>query len=260
MAKVLSVLSDFPIYGTMGITGVLLGYLFLFPICNKRGFSYEDSVYVYTWASVGAIIGAKVLYIIQNIKPIILYLVDDQGNLLDKLTNLTTGGFVFYGGLFGAILGTILASKAFSISAKKQLNVLIPVLPRAHGFGRIGCYYTGCCFGITYNGPLSIHYTNSLYAPNHIGLFPIQLVECVFDFCLFILLFLLEIKGKTDNTIDIYLVSYASFRFLAEFVRGDSYRGFIYNLSFSQWISIMIILLELRMLLLKKSHIISNKE
>ncbi len=236
----------------MGIIGIVLGYLFLLFSCRKNKFSYDDTAFIYTWSCLGALAGAKVLYIFQNIRPIVRYLVNDPAKLYEKAKNIATGGFVFYGGLFGAILGAAIASRFFRVSVQEKFNSLIPILPLDHGFGRIGCYLTGCCYGREYNGPFSIHYTNSLYAPNHVSLFPIQLVEGIFDFCLFIVLYSLEIRNQSKKIVDYYLVSYASFRFLAEFARGDIYRGYIYKLSLSQWISIFIIVIELGKFFVRK--------
>ena len=74
-------------------------------------------------------------------------------------------------------------------------------------------------------------------------LFPTQLTEASFDIGLTILMIYLgtkEYDGKSMTKV--YLSTYAIFRFLLEFLRGDAARG-VYILSVSQWISIAILLL-----------------
>lgn len=76
------------------------------------------------------------------------------------------------------------------------------------------------------------------------GLFPVQLTEAVFNFILAaVLLIYLRKKGPVIGTIYIYIISYSVARFILEFLRGDaSERGFIYFLSTSQIISIILII------------------
>ncbi len=232
---------EIPVYGLLGALGVLLGILYLFLYCRNRKKSFEDTIYVYMWAAVSAIIGAKLLYLLIESKHIFLLLKLYPDLKRDIFVSYISGGFVFYGGLIGAIAGVILSSKYFSLSAKEQLNILIPTMPLIHGFGRLGCHIVGCCYGMEYSGHLSVTYTSSEFAPNNVSLFPVQLTESLFDFTLFfVFVILVLIKKYEDKFIYIYLVSYSIVRFTLEFLRGDAYRGSFLNISVSQWISIFI--------------------
>ena len=52
---------------------------------------------------------------------------------------LSGGGFVFYGGLIGGLVGCLLLRlKTF------EINLLIPGLTIAHAIGRLGCFVVGC--------------------------------------------------------------------------------------------------------------------
>jgi len=77
---------------------------------------------------------------------------------------------------------------------------------------------------------------------NGITRFPVQLLEAVFNFLLFLLLnYLFKIVQFKNKIIYIYLLIYATGRFFIEFLREDAYRGIWLYLSTSQIISILII-------------------
>ena len=64
------------------------------------------------------------------------------------------GGFVFYGGLLGGLFGIYLGGKILKIPVWEYAQNTIPVIPLAHGFGRLGCLMAGCCYGVPYDGVL----------------------------------------------------------------------------------------------------------
>ena len=53
---------------------------------------------------------------------------------------------------------------------------------------------------------------------------PVQLIEAIFLLSMTLFLLILEKKGK-GNIFEIYLIGYATFRFIIEFWRGDELRG-----------------------------------
>ena len=68
------------------------------------------------------------------------------------------------------------------------------------------------------------------------------LFEAVFEFLIFLVLIFAEKKHLKRNTLCVYLLCYAIFRFINEFFRGDDVRGIFCGLSTSQWISLSILL------------------
>ncbi len=238
----------FSAYGLMGCTGFLLGVVFLVFACRFKRVSFEDAIYIYVWAGVFTIIGAKLLYLVLDIKNI-FYAFEIGGDYLKRyLASVLSGGLVFYGGLAGGIAGVWLAAKYFKKNFRTMLTVLIPTLPLAHAFGRIGCHLVGCCYGkAVIHGPAKI-YTDSLFAPNNIKLFPVQLTESICDFAIFASLSVIYFrtpKEKLKDSIipEIYLISYSVVRFILEFLRGDIARGHFLMFSTSQWISILFMAL-----------------
>ncbi len=107
-------------------------------------------------------------------------------------------------------------------------------MPLFHAFGRVGCFLAGCCYGKKLERTITI--LNGI----RLERIPIQLIEAIFEFLLFIILTVIRKKDDNVNILRIYLMSYSAFRFLDEFFRGDEIRGIFFGLSTAQWISLVI--------------------
>ena len=145
-------------------------------------------------------------------------------------------GFTFWGGLiFGSAFFSVLfiryGNRSNLIIA---LNIGVMPLVLGHAIGRIGCYFSGCCYGkiIVHSNFLSSYFTRH----------PTQIYEFFFLFILFTFLSIKDTMKIYISDIYIYLLFYGTFRFFVEFLRGD-YRGqYLNGLSPSQWISLSIIM------------------
>ena len=125
-----------------------------------------------------------------------------------------SGGFVFYGGLYGALLGAFIYLKAVRRNVWDALRVLLPLVPLVHGFGRVGCFLTGCCYGVP--SRFGIAFVCSPIAPNGVRLLPVQLIEAAGEGALF---FALTRPGAQRRggqwMLGVYLASYGVLRFLS---------------------------------------------
>lgn len=227
-------------YGVLAFVGIAVALCVgIFYFSKFYDIKKEDLFYASLFSLIGIGIGAKLLYIITIIPWIIR-----NFNSIDFKTlfsMLMQGGFVFYGGLIGGILGLLIYSKIFKISFKKLCMILIPVVPLFHSIGRIGCLCAGCCYGMEYHGFCSITFYNTEFAPTGIPLFPMQIVESICNLLIFIAILLTYKKFKgTLKTISLYAILYSIVRFTLEFFRGDIARGILLGLSTSQWISIAL--------------------
>ena len=160
-------------------------------------------------------------------------------------------GFVVYGGVIAGILAANIYCKIKKLHFLSYLDVAVPSIALAQGFGRIGCFLAGCCYGHESDLPIAVTFKNSSYAPNGIPLFPSQLVSSAFDFAHFFVLCALARKNKTPGRIGaFYLIFYSIGRFIIEFFRGDLERGNVGTLSTSQFISIFVMIAGIMMLVL----------
>lgn len=244
-----------PFYGILFYAGVFTAVGAAIFLSNRRNVKRYDIVYSAVFAFLGAVAGAKLLFIAVNLKEII------QGQI--PFISMINGGFVFYGGLFGGLTGLLIYVKKYHCCAADFFDVYAVVIPLGHAFGRIGCFISGCCYGIACNGPFSFTYTTALdkNTPLGVPLFPVQLAEAVLLLLLFVFLLMVFMKNKTCKLLEtkLYLLCYGAIRFMLEFLRGDAVRGYFLWFSTSQWISLGIILCAVMIFLSDMRRYISRR-
>ena len=148
---------------------------------------------------------------------------------------------IFYGGLFGGILGSLLGARLAKTKLVDFLNPVVPALPLAHAFGRIGCFCAGCCYGVPTSSCMGVVYEHPIGgAPVGISLLPVQLFESGLNLLIFLLLIVFSRKTKSKTLVlPLYIISYGCVRFFLEYYRYDAVRGSLLGLSTSQWVSIV---------------------
>ena len=150
-----------------------------------------------------------------------------------------TWSMTFYGGIFGGVAAFFLMYKFYFLGNNEPiLSKLLIIAPGAialgHAFGRLGCFFNGCCYGKETESWYGILFPGFAHK-----VIPTQLFEMIFLFILAAILLLLAFKWNSKFTLPIYLISYGIFRFFIEFVRGDE-RGQLGILSPSQYWSILL--------------------
>ena len=172
------------------------------------------------------------------------------------------GSMTFYGGLIFGALCFLLIYKFYvmkkypNIKFTKAVLAIAPAsITIAHGFGRIGCFCAGCCYGVETDSWLGVKFPD---LPNPV--YPTQLFEAIFLFLLFGVLFYIAIKKQTKYTMVIYLFAYGLWRFLIEFIRGDERGYFLLGLAPSQWMSIFAILIGIGLIIYFNIHKNNTKE
>ncbi len=241
-------------YALMAILGCVVCLVFLLLYCKPQNVRPGDMLFFYAFVLVGVLIGAVVLYCLLNLPGAIANRAEVFSDWRTAISYLF-GGFVFYGGLIGGFVGAICYAKYFAVNTVHIANTFVPGIPLFHCFGRIGCFLAGCCYGIIYDGPLAVTFTNALSDANGPSRFPVQLLEAAINLVLFFLLLVYtRVSKKRDRwkplaNFGLYLILYGIARFFLEFLRGDAVRGFLGPLSVSQWISFPVIAAGLYLLL-----------
>lgn len=242
-------------YGLMIVIGLIFGISLALLRSRKYSMPMIDVLFASFFGSIGLFVGAKLLYIITIIPKLITYykIFLDNPSLLNSML---IGGFVFYGGLIGALVGFYIYCRLYKISLLPMLDLIAPSIPLIHGLGRIGCLFAGCCYGFPYNGPGHITFHLSQIAPHDIALFPTQALESVLNFIICVLLLLYARRAhKQGHVLGIYIILYSIMRFVMEFFRGDMVRGYLLHLSTSQWISLLLLPLGIWMMVGKRSQV-----
>ena len=216
--------SSYSIFVGMGLLIGVIWFLLTVPREEEvRG--YRPLVIVLSALFFGAI-GSKVLVIIENIN----YLIKDFSQIR---VFLFTGKSIV-GGLIGGYIGVIIGKMILNIKEKRFGNQIAPAIALGMAIGRIGCFLTGCCFGIETSLPIGIDFGDGV---NRI---PTQLIEMTFCLILFGYLFYKQKSKKVLQPGILFydlILYYFIFRFLIEFVRGTEKN--ILFLSIYQIISIL---------------------
>jgi phosphatidylglycerol:prolipoprotein diacylglycerol transferase len=201
-------------YGILAAAGFITAFWTAGRRAPLVNLTSESMINLAPWIILGAILGARILYIISYWKQ------DFADKPLTHLFNMRTG-LVFYGGLIGSSLGTIIYCRKNKLPLWRVSDVMAPSIALGHAFGRIGCFMTGCCYGIPTNLPWAVH-----FPPDHwthgVGVHPVQLYESALNFSLYAFLAWAYRRRKFDGQIfALYLVFYSFIRAFTEMFRGD---------------------------------------
>ncbi len=202
-------------YGVMVALGFLAGLWTASRRSVRDGIPGERITDLGPWIIVGAILGARILYVVSYWRE------QFAGKPFYEVFMIQHGGLVYYGGLIGAILAVIWYCRRKKLSMWKTGDVLAPSIALGHVFGRIGCLLNGCCYGRVCSLPWAIHFPpgHETY-PN--GVHPTEIYESLLNLCLYGALAWLYRRKKYDGQVfATYLVSYALIRSFVEIFRGD---------------------------------------
>ena len=219
-------------YGLMIAVGILcaFGTLYLYAKVKKVEPRFVDFIFYNGIASIVLGFGSAALF-----QATYNYIDDpERGFRLGS-------GMTFIGGLIGGVLVFLIGYFIFRRRYNTRLYEVISALPCsiliAHAFGRIGCFFAGCCYGKPTDSFLGVQF------PGHLQkVHPTQLYEAAFLFVLFAVCLWLVIKKDFKHNLSVYLISYGIFRFLIEYLRGDERGELVSIVSPSQFWSIFMVI------------------
>ena len=220
------------LYGIMIAIGILIAFGMLGPIFKKRGIDdrMSDFVFYAGIASIAVGFGSAALF--QSFYD---FLENPAGGFR------ITGKITFIGGLIGGVACFLLLYLIFRKRLGSKLTDIISIAPCAiliaHAFGRVGCFFAGCCYGKPTDSFLGIKFPN-LPHPVH----PTMLYEAIFLFLLFAICMVLLFKFDFKHNLSVYLIGYGIFRFAIEYLRADDRGQLVGNISPSQFWSIFMVI------------------
>ena len=237
---------SFGTYGIMVLIGVLVSGFFVCQVAKRRGHDNNDYIVFMLISAIGVLIGGHIMYAITKTPSIIEFVTHIPkyaATFDDLIANLAYifGGSVFYGGLLGGMAAGMIYGKIKKLDMLEYSDICTPMIPLFHCFGRIGCFLGGCCYGIESDFGFTAHGNELVPTLNDVQRFPVQLLEASLNLLLFVALaYMLKKNVCKGKLLAIYLLTYSVIRFFDEFLRGDGYRGYLFGLSTSQIISILI--------------------
>ena len=206
-------------YGFMMAVGVAMGLWLLYRQARKQGLDAPRILDAAFYIMIVALIGAKLVLLVGNIG----YYFKNPKELLWVAR---TGG-VFQGGLAFGILFALWYFRRHKMPTWKIADIAGAVLALGHGFGRIGCFLAGCCYGSDCSVPWAVTfrdpYAHSLTGvPIDVPVHPVQLYESALNFLNALVLYLILRKKRFDGQVfSLYILNYSVIRYFTEFFRGD---------------------------------------
>lgn len=214
-------------YSFFVLLAIIIGIVwFMITVSIKEKVRGDKAYIIVLSALLFGAIGSKILVIIENIN----VLLKD----ISKISVFLFTGKSIVGGLIGGYIGVLLSKKLLKTKNLRVGNKIAPAVALGMAIGRIGCFLTGCCYGIKTNLPIGVDFGDG------VPRIPTQLIEMTFCFILFIYFFYKQKKDKNlmpgilfKNLVLYYFI----FRFFIEFIR-DTEKNILF-LSVYQVFSIM---------------------
>jgi len=210
-------IGDFTIssFGVMIALCFLVGYWLISLETKRKKLSEKAVSNMFLAAMIGGIVGAKLLYLFENVP---------LGDLVrHPITHLLSrGGLTFYGGFLGAIILVWIIANKNKISMWTVGDLAAPALALAYSIGRIGCLLVGDDYGVPSDLPWAMAFPQGL-PPTTETVHPTQIYEIVIMFIVFLYIWKIRTKIKPAGWLfSIYLIIAGFERFFVEFLRNTT--------------------------------------
>jgi phosphatidylglycerol:prolipoprotein diacylglycerol transferase len=219
--------------------GFLLGARFLLPDTRARGIPDEEMYPLFTRAAIGAIIGARLAYVINH--------AGDYSSILDVL-RVWKGGISLLGGITGAVLMAVPRMRSRKLSFWKIMDAAAPGVALGITVGRIGDLIIGdhlgkvTTFFLGYRCPPVGVEVGSPCVPGTI-VHQTALYDQMLAFVLLMVLLRLRKRSHYEGFLAMVFVAwYACNRILEDFLREDLRH---FGLTGSQWWALTMLTLSL---------------
>jgi phosphatidylglycerol:prolipoprotein diacylglycerol transferase len=132
-------------FGIMMMVAFLVGGWLASLELRRRGLNEDYGSDVLMGAVLGGIVGAKLWYV-----------------ALTGSTPFSTGGFVWYGGFLGGVIGVWLVGVAKRVPVRWTMHVAGPALAAAYAVGRVGCFLVGDDYGRPTDLPWAVRFPQGM--------------------------------------------------------------------------------------------------
>jgi phosphatidylglycerol:prolipoprotein diacylglycerol transferase len=208
------------------------------------------------WVFFSGVVGARLFYCIQYAGKIFF---DDSGTrkslsaIARSIVNLPDGGLVLYGGIIMAVVVFLAYCRAKGLKPLLLADVFMASFFVGLGFGRLGCFLNGCCYGDRSDLPWAVLFPMgsvpdmALVSRGFVGssqildvwLHPAQIYSSINAFVLFLICAAyFRYRPRDGSVLALGLIVYPITRFVLEFLRGDELGQFHTPLTIAQWVSI----------------------
>lgn len=133
-------------YGVCMLLAIVAGMAVVILRSKKIGFPVDPIFSLAFCMVIAGVVGARLFYVIQKNEQ---FFGPDipLGDSLKMALNMTGGGLVVYGSLFGASIAAFIFFWWSKLPVWKTADLLAPGMAIGLAIGRIGCLMNGCCWG-----------------------------------------------------------------------------------------------------------------
>lgn len=217
-------------YGIMIGLGFLVALAICQQLCKERDINSEYPYTLIWWIFPFSIVGARIYFLIFS----------GMDSFMD-IIRIWDGGLAIYGGVIGGFLGLICACLIHKVNIIKTTDVVAPVLSLGQAFGRIGCIFGQCCYGVKVASKSLQWFPIALFVNGEYH-YATNFYESILDFGLFVLLTVILRKVKINGIVTCsYLVGYGLIRFILETFRDEVQTLFLGSFPVSQLLSIILV-------------------
>ena len=254
-------------YGACMATGFLLCWMLVEKLSGRKDLSN-----LLLSLMIGGVTGSRIAYVIEHWQ-------SEFAANPAAIIRVDQGGLMFYGGF---ILSFVIFFVWCFLKKEKPLelvDLLAAVVPLGHAFGRIGCFFYGCCYGRDSDAWCAVTFpmgSPSWYEHGRrmVSVLPTQLFEAAALLALFgLLMYVWHRQQPTTNNqqpatnnqqpttnnrqpgiiLGLYLCGYAVIRFGIDILRGDP-RAAVGPFSISQAISIGMLIIGVSFIGFARHH------
>jgi phosphatidylglycerol:prolipoprotein diacylglycerol transferase len=210
---------------------------------KRYGYNPELAASVVMAAAVGGLIGARLLFILEE------WATFRQAPLQFIFNG---AGFSWYGGLVAGALAAAWVFKKHKLPLSQAADISAPALALGYGIGRIGCFLAGdATWGKVSEVPWAMAFPNAVAGwadpltgvpyPPGVRVHPTQLYELIQSLIVFGILWSLRKKSLRPGVVFwFYLILAGSMRFIVEFWRANLVVGL--GMTEYQWISLALVI------------------
>ncbi len=199
--------------------GVLVAALLFLREAERTGRMSEQMLWIAASALLGGAVGAKLAALWR-------YLDHAADPSLAEL--VLRGGRSILGGLAGAYAGAVLARRLVG-HRRRTGDLFAPGVALGMAVGRWGCFLseqvgtpTSAPWGLRLSPEAAARIPDCRHCAPGVALHPSFLYEIAFHAAMFAALWRLRTRVRVEGDLfKLYLLAYAAFRFLVEFVRGN---------------------------------------
>jgi len=223
-------------YGTLILIGTAVTIPGLWWDARRRGIGGTDLlsfvVDFYLAIALGAYVGGRVFHVLTVPSE---YLADPI-----RVFAADGTGFVFFGSLAAIVACWAWIARRHRTEFSRLCDLAATWMALGHGFGRLGCYFAGCCWGAPTDSALGVVFgPDSIVAlvagapmidSHTVPLLPVQMMEAAGLFALAAVLIALRVRRGPETPwrqTARYALGYGALRCVVETMRGDDSRGFL---------------------------------